>query len=162
MESIPCWTWQCNPKAGAVVQHGSRMHVCWERFWEDIRMIWGSCVYAFDKLNPLNSLSIINKCCCHSYQDFCQVKAFCLCLQKSVLARGTPNHPRAPPLQTFRATLFLGLIWWAKISPRIHIFQSELTQKSYSSATIVHTEIICSVYICAIHRHIIQVQSAQG
>ena len=41
-----------------------------------------------------------------------------------------------------------------------HIFQPELTQKSYSSATIVHTEIICSVYICAIHRHIIQVQSA--
>ena len=27
----------------------------------------------------------------------------------------------------------------------MHIFQPELNQKSYSSATIVHTEIICSV-----------------
>ena len=48
----------------------------------------------------------------------------------------------------------------ARIDSIIYIFQPELTQKSYSSATIVHTEIICSVYICAIHKHIIQVQSA--
>ena len=46
--------------------------------------------------------------------------------------------PRGPPTKWFLSQN------WA----RIHIFQPKLTQKSYFSATIVHTEIICSVCIC--------------
>ena len=44
----------------------------------------------------------------------------------------------------------------------ILLFQPESGQKSYSSASTVYTETICSVYIWAIQKHIIQVQSAWG